>query len=272
MNSQIEVQKREWIDDLLYFPSWGRGVWLVWRRNFLYFRHTIWTAMSWIFVEPLLYLFALGYGLGSYIPEVEGVRYAVFIAPAMLATTSMFVAFFEGTYGTYTKLSRQNTFHTIIMTPLGTDEIVLGEIAWCASKAFLSVFAVGIVIVALGLTSITPLLPCLFVLALLCWVFASIGVFLASVAKSYETFTYLTSGFITPMSLFCGTYFPISQLPKALQIFAQLLPLTHGLSAVRILIRGDFSPVLILDVGYLFFLGMIFTNLAAAKMHRKLIA
>lgn len=271
MNSANKT-KHDWIDDVLYFPKIGRGAWNVWRRNFLYFRYTFWTAMSWIFVEPLLYLFALGYGLGNFIPQIEGVSYAVFIAPAMLATTSMFVGFFEGTYGTYTKLSRQNTFHTIIMTPIGPDEIVLGEIGWAAAKGMLSVVAVGIVVVALGLVQLAALLPCILVLALMGWVFASIGVFLASVAKSYETFTYLTSGFITPMSLFCGTYFPLEQLPKPVQMLAQLLPLTHGLAAVRTLIRGDIDPSIFLNIGYLLFLGVLFTNLAAAKMHKKLIS
>ncbi|MEK6553842.1 MAG: ABC transporter permease, partial [Bdellovibrionota bacterium] len=201
----------------------------------------------------------------------EGMRYAEFIAPAMLTTTAMFVGFFEGTYGSYTKLSRQNTFHTILLTPVMPDEIVLGEIAWAASKAFISVMAVGVVIVSLGLISVQALFPSLLILALLCWTFASIGVFLAAVAKSYETFTYLTSGFITPMSLFCGTYFPLSQLPQALQMLAQLLPLTHGLSAIRIIIRGEVNPQLLVDGFYLLFVGVIFTNLAAAKLQKKLI-
>lgn len=263
--------KTEWIDDVLYFPKLGRGVWCVWRRNFMYFRYTFLTAMSWIFVEPLMYLFALGYGLGHFIPEIEGASYAVFIAPAMLATTAMFIGFFEGTYGTYTKLSRQNTFHTIIMTPIGPDEIVVGEIAWAATKAFLSVLGVGIVVVVLGLVTVQALLPSLIVLALLSWVFASIGVFLAAVAKSYETFTYLSSGLITPMSLFCGTYFPFEQLPQGVQLFAQVLPLTHGLAAVRMLIRGDLQPTFFLNIGYLLFVAILFTNLAASKMSKKLI-
>ena len=259
------------MDDVLHFPKIGRGAWCVWRRNFLYFRYTILTALSWIFLEPLLYLFALGYGLGQFIPEIEGVRYAEFIAPAMLSTTAMFVGFFLGTYGTYTKLSRQNTFHTILLTPVMPDEIVVGEIAWATSKAFFSVVAVGIVVTSLGLIEVQSLLPALLVLILLCWVFASIGVFLAAVARSYETFTYLTSGFITPMSLFCGTYFPLTRLPEPVQVISYLLPLTHGLSAVRALVRQEMTPDFILHLGYLLFVGIVFTNLATAKMQKKLI-
>lgn len=259
-------------DDLLYFPQWGRGILCIWKRNFLYFRYTFWTTVSWIFLEPLLYLFALGYGLGHYIDHVQGVRYAEFIAPAMLATTGMFVAFFEGTYGTYTKLNRQNTYQTVILTPVGPDEISLGEIAWCASKALMSVVAVGIVVTVLGLMKIEVLLPSILVLAIMCWLFAALGVWLAAVARSYETFTYLTSGFITPMSLFCGTYFPLEQLPKALQIIAQVLPLTHAISVIRMISKADITPTIFLNVGYLIFVGVLATNLAAARLERKLIS
>jgi lipooligosaccharide transport system permease protein len=272
MNLVNKIFQSQFSEDLLYFPTWGRGIGCVWRRNFLYFRYTFWTAVSWIFLEPLLYLFALGYGLGTYIESVQGMRYAEFIAPAMLATTGMFVAFFEGTYGTYTKLSRQNTFQTTILTPVGSDEIAIGEIAWCASKGFLSVLGVGLVVTALGLMTVQALLPSLLVLALMCWVFAALGVWLAAVARSYETFTYLTSGFITPMSLFCGTYFPLDQMPRALQAVAQLLPLTHGLASVRIFVKGELEPNLFLSIGYLIFLAIIATNLAAARLERKLIS
>jgi lipooligosaccharide transport system permease protein len=272
MNLVNRILQSQLSDDIFYFPQWGRGLWCVWRRNFLYFRYTLWTAMSWIFLEPLLYLFALGYGLGTFIDNIEGMRYAEFIAPAMLATTGMFVAFFEGTYGTYTKLSRQNTFNTIILTPVSPDEIALGEIAWCASKALLSVVAVGTVVTVLQLMTVKALLPSIAILALMCWVFAALGVWLAGMARSYETFTYLNSGFITPMSLFCGTYFPLSQLPQAVQIVAHVFPLTHALSAVRMIVRGHIEPEIFLNIGYLIFVAILATNLASARLERKLIS
>src|SRR5690606_35254282 len=104
MNSVTKLANAAWLEDVFYFPRFARGVWCVWRRNFLYFRYTFFTAITWIFLEPLLYLFALGYGLGAFINDIQGMRYAEFIAPAMLSTTGMFVAFFEGTYSTFTKL------------------------------------------------------------------------------------------------------------------------------------------------------------------------
>ncbi len=259
------------INDLLYFPKWGAGAWYVWRRNFLYFRYTVFAALSWIFVEPLLILFAFGFGLGRFVTQIDGMNYAEFVAPAMMATTAMFVAFFEGTYGTYTKLTRQNTLHTIIITPVDPDDVAVGEIAWAATKAFLSVLAVGIVTSAFGLTPLFKLgLPLVF-LALLCWVFAAFGVMLATMSKSYDWFIYYQSGFITPMSLFCGTYFPLSAMPKYFVALVYLFPLTHGLAAVRLLLAGDLHPNLILHFGYLFFVALFLTNVACSRMARKLV-
>lgn len=259
------------INDLTYFPQWGSGIWKVWRRNFLYFRYTIFAAMGWIFIEPILLLTAFGYGLGQFVTEINGQSYAAFIAPALMANTALFVSFFEGTYGTFTKLSKQNTLHTIIISPVSPDEVALAEIAWATSKAFLSVIAVSIVTVALGLIDATELgMPLLFLLVF-SWGVSAFGVLLATVSKTYDWFIYFQSGIITPMALFCGTYFPIDQLPTVIGWLAYGLPLTHVLQAVRSLLRFGVHADLILNLSYLLIFAIVFTNLAAAKMKKKLI-
>jgi lipooligosaccharide transport system permease protein len=257
--------------DAVTLPRPGRGVFSVWRRNALYFRYSVLTSIAWIFVEPLLYLFALGYGLGQFVTSIGGQSYAEFIAPALMSTTGMFVAFFEGTYSTYTKMNSQSTYQTIILSPLRADEIVLGEILWITSKALLSVLSVGTVLFAMGLVSISYAVPAIAVLAVMCWVFAALGVWLATLAKSYEWFSYSQSGFITPMSLFCGTYFPLSQLPGFLVGLAYLLPLTHGLMSVRMFFAGELKAMFFVNIVYLVLIGLAFTNIAAARFQRKII-
>ncbi len=259
------------LKDLFHLPHVGRGIICVWRRNFLYFRYTLITTLAWIFIEPLLYVFAFGYGLGHFVSKINGTSYVEFIAPAMMATSGMFVAFFEGTYGTYTKLTRQNTLATIILTPVSPDEVTLAEILWCTSKAFLSVVSVAIVLLLMKLLPVRPLFPMLAVLFLNCWVFAALGVWLASLARSYEWFTYAQSGFILPMSLFCGTFFPLSQLPPTIHRFAMFLPLTHAMQSVRMFAAGEFHAQFAINMLYLIFLGVVFTNLAAARFDRRLV-
>ncbi|MCB0351233.1 MAG: ABC transporter permease [Bdellovibrionales bacterium] len=268
----IDKNVKQFALDAFQFPSFGRGAISVWRRNYLYFSQTVLTSLSWIFVEPLLYLFALGYGLGHFVKEIDGQSYAQFIAPAMMATSGMFVAFFEGTYSTYTKMTRQFTYQTILLSPLESDEIVIGEILWITTKAFLSCVSVAIVLAALGLVPVTKLAPALAILFLMCWVFAAFGVWLSTLAKSYEWFSYSQSGLITPMSLFCGTYFPLQQLPEFLVYFSYSLPLTHGLMSVRMFLSGDFNSMFFVNLIYLLASGIFLTNLAAARFERRLIS
>src|SRR6185437_14790847 len=125
---------------------------------------------------------------------IDGQSYAEFIAPAMMATSAMFVSFFEGTYGVYTKLARQNTYQTIILTPVSVDEVVLGEILWCATKSIISVLSVAAVLSVMGLLPVARLLPVLGLMVLTGWVFAAIGVWFSSLATSHEWFTYTNSG------------------------------------------------------------------------------
>ncbi|MCC7403455.1 MAG: ABC transporter permease [Bdellovibrionales bacterium] len=256
--------------DLFSFPSWGRGVWAVWLRNFLYFRHTLLISVFWVMFEPLLYLIAIGYGVGYFVGQIDGVPYSKFFFPALMATSGMFVAFFEGSYGGYTKLARQKTYDTILLAPIDPAEIILGEILWAASKGFFSVVAVALVGAVQGMIDTILIIPALLVLAILCWVFSAFGILMASYARNYDWFVYAQSGFIIPMSLFSGTYFPLNHLPQVIQQAAYLLPLTHAVMASRALLQDNVGSLLFLNVGVLFALGFLFSNWATARMSRRI--
>jgi len=78
-------------------------------------------------VEALLYLFAIGMGIGSYVQEIEGVPYITFIAPAILAIAVMNSAFFECTYGSYVRMYYQKSFDAMIATPLSIEDVIAGN-------------------------------------------------------------------------------------------------------------------------------------------------
>jgi lipooligosaccharide transport system permease protein len=157
------------------------------------------------------------------------------------------------------------------MTPVSADEVALAEISWATSKAMISVLAVAAVTSVLGLTKPMALgLPILY-LSVFCWGMAAFAVWIATISKSYDWFIYFQSGLITPMSLFCGTYFPLEQLPKPLFVLVQALPLTHALVPTRFFLVGELDPSAFLSIGYLILFGVIFTNLACARLTRKLV-
>ena len=254
-------------------PQMSRAIFSVWMRSYLYFQKSLLHSLFWIIWEPVLYLLALGFGVGYYVQSINGMPYIQFFLPAMLVNTSMFVPFFENTYSVFTKLSAQKTYHTIILTPVNPDEITLGEILWSISKSFLSVLGITLVAAAFGLlhTGVAYLIATFLVLILVSWVFASLGMFFSTVAKHYDFFTSVSSGFIIPLSLFSGTYFPLDQQPQWLQWVASLFPLSHGVSLVRNLMLEKLSWMMLFHLFILLLYALVFTQLSLYRMRKKLI-
>lgn len=258
------------VKDILHFPHLGQGVFKVWLRNFFYFRYTWLVTAFWTIFEPVLYLFSIGIGLGQFVGQIQGVSYVEWFFPGLLASTAMMVSFFENTYGSFTKLVPQKTFAAILTTPISAFEIAFGEVAWGVTKGMFGVLGVTLVGCVFGYVGF-KIFPALLILALQCWVFASIGLLITSYVSHYDSFIYAQSGFIIPMGLFSGTYFPIEQLPKALQVVAWLTPLCHGVHATRALLLDQWHPIYFVSCAYLFILGVFLSNWAAARIERKLI-
>lgn len=248
-----------------------QGASKVWLRNWLYFKKTFLVSVFWIVLEPLFYLGAIGFGLGSFISTIQGMTYVEFFFPALLSSTVMMVSFFESTYGCYTKLTHQKTYATIMLTPVGPEEIVLGEIFWAATKGFFGAIGVSVVAVFFGLIQGPEILITLPVLFILSFVFASFGMVMTSVAKNYDSFIFSTSGIIVPMSLLSGTYFPIEQLPGGLQYVAYLFPLTHGVATVRSILSGNWELIQLVHVLFLILVGILLTRISIRRIRSKIL-
>lgn len=259
------------ISEILRPPKVTSSFTRVWARNFLYFRKTWTVSLFWILLEPLMYLGAIGFGLGAFVSNMEGHSYIDFFFPGLLCSTGMMVTFFEGTYGSFTKLTHQRTYATIMLTRVGPEEIAYGELAWAATKGYISVIGVAIVASFFGLVESWRIFPALLVLMLLCWLFASLAMIMTSIARNYDSFIYSTSGLIVPMSLLSGTYFPIDQLPNSVKWISYLFPLTHAVQAVRGILQNGWNPTVSLHVLVLLMLCLICMNIAVYRIRNKLL-
>lgn len=259
------------IRDCLLSPAIGRGFVSVWKRDFLHFRKTWMVSLFWILLEPLMYLLAIGYGLGGYINSIGGRSYVEYFFPGILCSTTMMVSFFEGTYGCYTKFAHQKTYATILLTRISTTELIFGEVLWGACKGFFSALGVTAVALAMGLVDTWKILPALGALFFVAWFFSAFAMIVVSIIRNYDSIIYFTSGFIIPMSIVSGVYFPLEQLPSGLQWAAHLLPLTHATQAVRGLLHEG-SWVAPLGHGLVIVaLGLVAFNIAARRMNDKLL-
>jgi lipooligosaccharide transport system permease protein len=259
------------ISELFALPKFNEGALKVWQRDFLYFKKTWLVSLFWIVLEPVIYLGAMGFGLGAFVNNMNGMSYIEFFFPALLSTTAMLVAFFEATYGNYTKLTHQRTYATIMLTRIGPDEIVGGELLWAASKGFFSVLGVTLVAVFFGLIDSYKILLALPVLFLISCLFSCIGMIFTSIARNYDSFIYSTSGLIVPMSLLSGTYFPLEQLPTSLRYVSYLFPLTHGVAAVRSILHDGNIYLISTHIAVLVLATWICMNISFIRIRKKLL-
>ncbi len=216
-----------------------RAIRCVWLRYFDVYRKSLKYALVTTFVEPLLYLFSFGFGLGSMIGTVRlagtELTYRQFIFAGIVAQTIMFQGFFEAAYGSFIRMYYQRIFQAIATTPITLGEVLWAELAWDASKATFSASAVLAIGVAMG--DFHPLgalvaLPLCFLGALL---FAGLGLLVAAKSRTIEEISYPQYLLVFPMFLFCGVFFPLTNLPPYLQWLAWALPLTSIVSLIRTL-------------------------------------
>jgi lipooligosaccharide transport system permease protein len=239
----------------------------IWSRNYLVWRRHMGASLIGNLGQPLLFLLAMGYGLGRTIPTIEGFTYLQFIAPGLVASAVMYSAAFEATYGAYSRLATQKTYEAILMTPVTVGELALGEIVWGASKGLLS----GLIMLAVfPLFGLWPsfwtigLLPVLFIAGIF---FAASGLIMTSLAGNYEFFNYFTSLIITPLFLFSGIFFPLASLEAPAQQIFRFLPLTPVVSLSRMLAHGQPTTSWMVDLIFIALLAAL-TSWAAARLLR----
>ncbi|MDD4566455.1 Inner membrane transport permease YadH [Methanoculleus chikugoensis] len=244
----------------------------VWRRNWDAFLRTYKVNFIPPFVEPVLYLLALGFGLGTYIEAVDGIPYPVFIAPALVSISVMYSAFFECTYSSFVRMYYQKTFDAIIATPVGIDEVIAGEMLWGATRGMIYaalMLPVLLIFNVVAMPSSLLLIPFAFLAGLL---FAGIAMCFTAITPSIDALNYPSFLFITPMFLFSGTFFPLDLLPEPIQYFAlATLPLTHVVAVNRAITLAAFSPVNLLNLAWIAAATAIFFVLAIRLMRRRLI-
>ncbi|MEX0383650.1 ABC transporter permease [Spiribacter pallidus] len=243
----------------------------VWQRNFRVWRKLMLPSLLGNFGEPVLYLLALGYGLGQFVGEVEGMSYMVFLASGIVCSAAMTGATFEALYSAFTRLTQQQTWAAMLAAPMNVDDVVLGEIAWAATKALINASAIVLVAALLGLVAGPQALLVLPVILLAGFAFAGIAMIVTAISPSYDFFLYYFTLVMTPMLLLSGVFFPLESLPGAVQIGAQCLPLAHVVMLVRPLMTGGAidAPVLHLAV----IVGYIIATywLSAALARRRLV-
>lgn len=246
-----------------------RNIFVVWYRNLILFRREFFLSLFWITLEPILYLFAFGVGIGTMIDEVKGMSYIEYYYPGRLVNTAMMITFFEGTYPVFAKFSNHHTYLSMSFSSLKTKEICLGEITWIAFKGLLAVLSTIIVsgTVGLGAFKIIVALP---ILILHCWIFAALSIFITTQSHRSKTFSHATVAIVLPLSLFTGAFFPLENLPAPMAHFFSALPPAQALKLIRAISEGTFGQEHIPNLFLLVVYAVIITLMSLTFFKKRL--
>jgi lipooligosaccharide transport system permease protein len=221
-----------------------------------FYRRTWRGSVATSIVNPVFYLGALGIGLGTLVNKSgstpDGVEYLAFVAPGVLAATAMQIASNEASWPVLGSIRWTRGYYAMLATPLQIRDVVFGHQAWMVTRVVSSCAVYLAVIAAFG-GILSPLgilaLPACFLIGL---AFSAPMAAYAATCENDGAFVVVNRFVIIPMFLFSGTFFPVSQLPTALEWVAYATPLWHGVDLCRSLTLGRVHwPLALAHVLYL---------------------
>jgi lipooligosaccharide transport system permease protein len=233
---------------------------------------TFWKATTFSSVlEPVIYLLAFGLGLGAtLVNRVDGLSYVEYVGTGMVATAVIFSSAFPAMFGTFVKERFQRTYDAILAAPVDVEELVTAEMLWIGLRSgFFGCFPL-LVSMLFGLDPAPGMLLVPLFAFITALVFAGFGIAVAASVSKIDQFNYVTTLFITPLFLVAGTFFPIDQLPKAVQIASLLNPLHYLVVLVRHACFG-FEAWDLLRVAVLIGFAVVMWRVAVNRMEKRLI-
>lgn len=231
-------------------PGWLRGMYagnaraVMWRSWQALTTSNLATVISGFF-EPVLYLLAMGLGMGGLVGEVTGpggrqISYAAYIAPALLATSAMNGAVYDTTYNVFFKVRMSKLYKVMLQTTLGPIDVAIGEIAMALLRGLMYAAGFMIVMVAMGLVSSWWALAMIPAALLVALGFAAFGMGVTSFLRTFQQMD-LVNFVMLPMFLFSATLYPITVYPEPVQWLVKAMPLWHGVEMMRDLSVGHIT-------------------------------
>jgi lipooligosaccharide transport system permease protein len=252
-------------------PSLLSRLYSVWYRHYrVYTRELISNGFP-PFIEPLIFLAALGLGLGHYVGLIEGSSYLQFLATGIVVPPAMFTSAFECSYGTFIRLEFDKVYDGMLAASITATDLLVGEMLFAGSKSLFFSSAVLVVIWPFGLvpSPLAVLAPLMGFLTGL--MFSALSLLVTSFVKNINHFNFYFTGLLTPMFFFSGIVFPLDNLPGILKTVAWALPLSHAVRLVRAFCYNRFELNMLLNGLYIAAFILVFGFLAIRRLKKRLI-
>ena len=200
------------------------------------YRRTFRGSVMSTFLNPVLFLLAMGVGLGKLVDSGDsslGVSYLAFLAPGLLASTAMTTAAGDASFPVMAGIKWRKNYEAILATPISVGDLVAGHLGWVGVRLTFVTLVYAGVMVAFGATSVVEGLLAVPPAVLTGLAFAAVVTAYTARLKDEQGLSSLFRWGITPLFLFSGTFFPIAQLPGWMHPVAYATPLFHGVELCR---------------------------------------
>ncbi len=243
----------------------------VWRRNASMYRRTWkWNILP-NFFEPVLYLAAIGIGVGAYVNQMGGMPYIDFLAPGLVCVAAMNGSSFEVTYNIYVRLVYEKAYDAMLTTPVQPADILFGEVLWATTRSCIYGGCFYLAVVAFGLAPMPSSLLVLPLIPLTGLMFAAIGLAFTLHIPNIDLFSFYFTLFLTPLFLFSDVFFPLKErLSGAWLWLAEGLPLLHPVRMARSAFRGQLTAINLWDLFYIVALSVLLLAWARRGMRKRL--
>ncbi|MBP1751255.1 MAG: transporter, rane protein, family [Geobacteraceae bacterium] len=212
-----------------------RGAISIWRRDMLVLRRSIVSELVSVIAYPLTLYLAFGVGLKGYISDVDGIPYAIFIAPGLISMTAVNAAFDESAWSMWFHRKVQRTIEEYRVTPITVYDIVIGKIFCGFSHGAIKGIAVALVIFLLTpfRFQLLHILTYLFFIFFGSMIFSCLGTICGTIIDKPENIGRMQGVVIVPLIFMSGIFFPLSSYPAAILPFINSLPTTAIFEGAR---------------------------------------
>ena len=249
-----------------------RSVTGLWLRHAVSFVRYWKFVLTWVLIEPVIILVAVGFGVGKLVGSMDdGVSYAQFVTPGLIIGNAMFHALFETSWNAYNRIDN-DVYETALTTPITILEITMGDILWAVTRSILTVAGTAIVAALFGWLNHWEAIGMIIPAIMVGITFGALGFLFSAVAPHTTFLTLVFTLVASPMFFFSGSFFPISILPDWVEPIAWAMPLTSAVHIGRGFALASLDITHLWATLYLIAVTAVLWPIAVFLLRRKLIS
>lgn len=246
------------------------GIWHVIQRNWMSFKKLIKISIFPNLFDPILYLAAMGLGIGHFVGHIGGMPYLNFVSLGLVAATGMNAANAESVTNAYIQMYLDKTYYEMSTSPINLEEIIVGQALWAGvrSTIFGTLFLLVTLFIGILQSWMVVFIPViLFITGTL---FGFLGLTFTLLAPTRDYLNYFSMLIIQPMYMFSNTFFPLGSVSPWLRNVGWLSPLTHAVDLIRQMATGAVTLQSLNDIIWLIIVAVVLSFVPQSIVRSKL--